>query len=544
MEHFSRRQVLLGAGALTLGLAGCGSGGSKDSTLSGNKTGAMDNFTTGTQFKAGSPLTFSTLYLNNPAYPLKNDWLFWSELTKRTNVTLQLEAVPLSDYNQKRSVVVSAGNAPFLIPKTYHPDETAFVAGGAVIPVSDYVDLMPNYKDKVAKWNLQANIDTYRQADGRYYLLPGLHENAWQDYTLAVRTDILQQLGLSTPKTWDDVYTMLKEMKKAYPKSYPLSDRFNQPTPGGNLFNLLAQAHGTSGGWGYQPAYWDVTTSKFVYPGAMDQYRQMLEYLNKLFKEGLLDPETFTQNDDKARQKLANSQSFVISTNAQFLLIQYRPDFAKTNPKATIAKIPVPIGPVGPVIDSVTRLENGMMISKKARDSKNFVAMMQLVDWLWYSDAGQEFTKWGIEGTTFVKDSAGNYQPAPGITFLGMNPSGTKDLRKDFGFGNGVFAYGGSTKLLESTFSAEEKAFQAEMNTRKLLAVPPPAPLSDTEREQATLWEAPLKDYLFEQSLKFVLGTRSLSQWDGFVSELKAKNSQQYIDVVNKAADRYKKEHG
>ena len=29
------------------------------------------------------------LYNNHPNYPLKNDWLFWSELTKRTNVTLE-----------------------------------------------------------------------------------------------------------------------------------------------------------------------------------------------------------------------------------------------------------------------------------------------------------------------------------------------------------------------------------------------------------------------------------------------------------------------
>ena len=32
---------------------------------------------------------------NNPGYPLKEDWLFWSELTKRTNVTLEPTVVPL-----------------------------------------------------------------------------------------------------------------------------------------------------------------------------------------------------------------------------------------------------------------------------------------------------------------------------------------------------------------------------------------------------------------------------------------------------------------
>ena len=36
---------------------------------------------------------------------------------------------------------------------------------------------MPNFQDKVAKWNLKADLDTLRQADGKYYLLPGLHEN-------------------------------------------------------------------------------------------------------------------------------------------------------------------------------------------------------------------------------------------------------------------------------------------------------------------------------------------------------------------------------
>ena len=544
MAHLSRRQVLAAAGAATLGLAGCGSGAKSGGNLADNRTGAMAKFGVGDQFKASATQSYSMMYLNNPAYPLKNDWMFWSELTKRTGVTLQNEVVPLSDYNQKRSVIVSAGNAPFIIPKTYHPDETAFVTGGAVIPVSDYLDLMPNYNDKVAKWSLGANLDTFRQADGKYYLLPGLHEQAWQDYTLAMRTDILAQLNLPTPQTWDDVYTVLKAMKQAYPKSYPLSDRYNQPTPGGNLFSILGLAYGTAAGWGYNPAYWDATAGKYVYPGTQDGYRAMLEYLNKLFKEGLLDPETFTQTDDKARQKLANGQSFVISTNAQHLVIQYRPDLAKTNPKATIAKVPLPVGPAGPIIDSGTRLENGIMISKQARNSKNFVAMMQFIDWLWYSDAGQEYSKWGVEGVTFTKDSAGNYQPTSDITIIGINPKGTKDLRKDYGYYNGIFSYGGTTKLLESMFTDEEKVFQKAVNSRRLTPVPPPAPLSDTEREQATLWEAPLKDYLFEQSLKFVLGQRPLSQWSAFQDELKGKNVTQYVDTVNKAYDRYKSKHG
>ena len=35
----------------------------------------------------------------------------------------------------------------------------------------------------------------------------------------------------------------------------------------------------------------------------MDQYKQMLQYLNTLVTEKLLDPESFTQTEDVALQK-------------------------------------------------------------------------------------------------------------------------------------------------------------------------------------------------------------------------------------------------
>ena len=107
-----------------------------------------------------------------------------------------------------------------------------------------------------------------------------------------------------------------------------------------------------------------------------------------------------------------------------------------------------------------------------------------------------------------------------------------------------MFAYGGSTKLLDSQFPPEELDFQKAMNARKTLPLPPPHPLNADEREQATLWETPLKDYVNQQTLKFILGQRPLSEWDAYVTELKGKNANQYIDMVNGAYQRYKKAHG
>ncbi|WP_329100715.1 extracellular solute-binding protein [Micromonospora sp. NBC_01699] len=538
-----RRVAIAAAGLLTLSLVACSEESPQATDLSGNRAGAMADFAVGDQFKATEPLSFSTLYNNHSFYPLKNDWLFWSELTKRTNVKLEPVAVPLSDYEQKRSLLIGAGDAPMIIPKTYHPQENAFVSSGAILPVSDYLDLMPNLRDKIAKWKLEPEIDTLRQSDGKFYLLPGVHEKPTHDYSLAVRADILDQLGLQMPKTWDDLYVVLKAMKARYPDTYPFSERWGKPTPGGSLLNILGVSYGTQAGWNYQHATWDPNAKKFLYTGATEQYKQMLQYVNKLVTEGLLDPESFTQTDDQARQKLANGRSFVIGANAQTLVNENRPDLAKTLPNAKLVKIPLLVGPAGE-INPASRLENGIMISTKARDSKNFVAMMQFIDWLWYSDVGQEFAKWGVEGTTYTRDGSGKRTLTVDVDVLGLNPKGTKHLQKEFGFQNGVFVYGGNLELVQSFFPPEEQEFQKVMSARKSLAVPPPYPFTDEEREQASLWETPLKDYVTQNGLRFILGQRPFTEWDAYVAELKAKNSESYLTLVNKAYERFQKDNG
>ncbi len=546
--QLSRRQILAAAGFIGLaGLTGCGSGGDGGDSedLSKKQNGAMKEYRAGQRFKATAPLSFSVLHNNNPVYPTKKSWLFWKELTRRTGVTLEPVDVPLVDYEKKRSVLIGAGDAPFLIPKTYHPSEVAFVSSGAILPVSEYVHLMPNFRAKVKKWKLEPELDSIRQSDGKYYLLPGLHERAKANYSLSFRTDVLDRHGLALPTTWDEVHDVLKALKEEYPDTYPWTDRWstNTPFPCGALFSYLGQAYGVKAGWTYDNISFDAQARKFVFTGAQDNFRQMIDYLRKIVAEKLLDPESFTQQDDQAVQKLLAEKSYVISANSQVLVQNYRYDLQKQVKGAQIEMVPVPLGPAGPVILGGTRLENGVMISSKALKSDSFVAMMQFVDWLWYSDEGQEFCRWGVEGVTYTH-SAGRYQPKPGISLMGSAPNAPKDLQKDYGFFNGVFAYGGSRDLASSHFGPDEKKFQEAMAQRRELPVDPAHPLRSVEQEQATLWDTPLRDHVTQNTLKFVLGKRLMSEWDAYVGELRAKNMDRLVDLHNKAYERYKKENG
>ncbi|MER5431365.1 extracellular solute-binding protein [Streptomyces sp. NPDC002588] len=546
--QLSRRQILAAAGFIGLaGLTGCGSGdeGGDSKDLSKKQNGAMREYRAGQQFKASKPLSFSVLHNNNPNYPLKDGWLFWKELTRRTGITLKPIAVPLSDYEKKRSVLIGAGDAPFLIPKTYHPSEVAFVSSGAILPVSEYVHLMPNFRDKVRKWKLEPELDAIRQSDGRYYLLPGLHEKVKSGYSLSLRTDVLDRLGLSLPTTLDEVYEVFGALRAEYPDRYPFSDRWstNTPFPAAALMSYLGQAYGVRAGWTYDNISYDSKAGEFVFTGATDGYRQMVAYVRKLVAGKLMDPESFTQTDDEAVQKLLGEKSFAISANPQELVQNYRYNLERQVKGAKIEMVPVPLGPAGPVLLSGTRLENGVMISSKALKSDTFVAMMQFVDWLWYSDEGQRFARWGVQGTTYTY-SSGRYELKPGISLMGSDPDAPKDLQKDYGFYNGVFAYGGSWALVSSTFSQDERRFQDAMSQREELPVDPAHPLQSVEQEQASLWETPLRDHVTQNTLKFALGKRPLSEWDAYVAELKAKNADRLVEMHNKARDRFKKENG
>src|SRR5690606_30525895 len=103
--------------------------------------------------------TIPMLYSDHPNYPYKKDWLLFEEIKKRTNVNLDMTIVPMSDYGQKRSLLISSGDAPYIIPKTYPGEEVPFVSSGTILPISDYVDFMPNYKEKVEKWEIEPFLE-------------------------------------------------------------------------------------------------------------------------------------------------------------------------------------------------------------------------------------------------------------------------------------------------------------------------------------------------------------------------------------------------
>jgi putative aldouronate transport system substrate-binding protein len=550
--RIAKRKALATAAvtSLALALAACGSDSDADSPddggdgpdLSGQLVGAMEDYGVGDTFVASEPVNFGLLYRDHPNYPFKEDWLILEQLENEHNVTFDFVNVPLSDWNERRNLLVGAGDAPEIVPATYSGEESQFVAGGALLPVSDYLEYLPNFQDKVEKWGLEAEIEDLRQEDGKFYLLPGLHELTPAQYTIAIRSDLFEAAGITEdPATWDEFADQLEAVKQAHPQlEYGLTDGWDNVDALNSMLSTAAPNFGTMGGvnWGFGDGLW-WNGDEFECAGAMDAYRDMIAYFADLVDRGLLDPEAVTQDKDAAISKLLNDQVAAKGTNTQEIE-EYRTAFADNGKQGEFRLITVPAGPGGNNLVAGARRESGVMITSKAAESEHLVALLQYVDWQYFSDEGLEFAKWGVEGETFTRESDGTRKLLDDIDWSGINPGAPKLLNADFGFYNGVWtlAHGSTAELYQSMLRPEVAEFVEAMNQKTELPLPPPKRLNEQEREQFALLRATLEGHVEQSSAQFILGQRSLDEWDAYVAELEGMGMSNYVQIANEAASR------
>lgn len=539
--------ALLMAGSLAACGGGSDSGSSSGPTLSSSEADKDLDYEYGADvtFHSEEAVTYPMMFSDHENYPYKDDWRLWSIIKEKANVDFKLTTVARIDYNDKVTASVNSGSAPYIIPKIY--DSKPFEDSGQVVAISDWVQYMPNYQKQVKEWGMEDDLKQTYASDGKYYRLPGMWEDVAGGYSLIIRKDVFEAAGVDLSQeatwTWEDFYDALKKVQDYTGKDSVWSDQYQL----GCALNLAANVYGvkagnsTDGGdWGLQDGMkFDFDKNEFYFADTTEEYKEFLSYFNKLYNEGIIDPETFTQDSQQAQAKFFRGDSYVLSANYQQLS-----DILSSNKMqvedSELYFLTTPSGPKGDlkVSSALGRLENGIMISQSALDDlgeEGFIKMLRFIDWLWYSDEGHELTQWGVEGETYTKDDSGNITLNSDIYYNGFNPGASKQLNVDYGFGGGVFAYGGNTQVQLSKFTADEKEWNERINANKEdQKLQPPVLSNEEEKEELNLIKVPLMDYVNTSALEFISGKKSLdTDWDAYVAECESKGSSRYADKVN-----------
>ena len=566
-------------------LAGCGSSGDTQSTSTDTSTGSKTENTTGTEaasteaaveenldyqygldttFHSDDPVTYSFFFSDASWYPMVDTWKtegVFKKIEEVTNVTLDITSIDSGDYNQKVALMINAGEAAYIIPKTY--DESPYVDGGAIVPISDYTQYMPYFTDFVEKYNMQDDLKTITKSDGKFYRLPGMLEAPVQDYTFMIRKDLFDAAGVDVPAiekdwTWDDLYDALVKVK-AYMVSegmikesdYVWSDLWcgSEVTDGsgGNLLKLMASAYDVQAGWAIgNGMLYDSTKDEWYFGPTSDNFKAYLSEVTKYVQGGILDPETFTQDNQTACNKFYRGETAILSVNrSQYTswLANLDENLGAGNYETYLCLLPR--GEKTNYLPENSRLENGVMISKRALDElgeEGFIKMIRFVDWLFYSHEAYNLTKWGVEGETYAD---GTKSLLDGYQCGGLGIAGDEsdiDIRLQWGYAGGNFYYGGTIAEMTDNFNPDIMDFVNRITeARDVKPLDPSYVADEEENEQLNLWKTPLIDNVNTWTLQFATGVKNVdADWDAYVASCEGLNSITMADYINEIYQRTK----
>ncbi|WP_066719422.1 extracellular solute-binding protein [Clostridium sp. Marseille-P299] len=496
--------------------------GSKDSSK--GTTNGSDN---------QDPVKIKIYYSDNATLPFKEDWLTVTEAEKRFNVDFEFEVIPIADYATKVSLALNTGNnTPDVILYQSTKGENASLAlNGALVPISDYSDLTPNFNAYVEKFGLTDAINSLNLADGKRYYLPSLFDIPFYDGGLILREDFLTTEGLAAPKTYDDLYKILKAYKEKNPDSYPLTILAGPRV----LYRMTMPAFGVSlgknGASGTNTLSWNYEKGEYFTGAISDGYKQYISYLAKLYAEGLLDPEMADPIDGDAwSQKLASGKS--IATYAYYDQIGGVTAASEID-GFKLQMYPALEGPAGAHHQPKSRTGSGIMFPAATAERKDFERVVKTIDEVFFSEEGAKLWCLGVEGVTYTEENGK-------ITYsdeLVNSAEGVyKTLQVKYGCGSDV------TQLVwvneremtkyDENYASINKVVAAMGNV--IQEIPPTPLFDDMTAEDAGVLQTPLLDAFEVWADAFITGKKSVeNDWDTYVNEMKNLKIDDFCKIYN-----------
>ena len=309
MKMKSAKRVVAAALAVTMAstmFAGCGSKGNNASNA--DKVD-MENLT--------FPLAETVTITGTTSYPVgteedPNKRTIFKRLEEETNVHVDWTAISSDQWGDKISLNMANANTltDFVFTAGFGDNDLIRYADqGVIVPVEEYINnYMPNLKavfDKYPEYRTMCE-----DADGHIWALPWIEQLGSEKTAIQtvgnnmtfINQKWLDFLGLETPTTVDEFEQVLLAFQEHAPELQkefgidgdiiPMSCIVNDQDP-----NLLINGFGDGIGDVDMGQHIAVTDDKKVICTATtDGFRKGVEWLHKLYAEGLIDPECFTQD--------------------------------------------------------------------------------------------------------------------------------------------------------------------------------------------------------------------------------------------------------
>ncbi|MBM7585953.1 putative aldouronate transport system substrate-binding protein [Bacillus pakistanensis] len=470
-----------------------------------------------------------------------DDLMLWNKYEEMTNIDVNWETVQIQSLEEKRNLMLASGDYPDMIfaAAFSRSDIAKYGKQGVFLPLNDLIDeYAPNLKKLMEKYPVIEQGIT--MADGNIYSLPAFYDPEFiglSTGTSWIKSEWLDKLGLEEPKTLDEFYNVLKAFKEQDPNGNGKADEI--PWGGGYgidpLINELGGAFGiNSRGTSNKHIDLDIETDEVRFEPTSDDYKELLQYLNKLYKDGLINQDIFTTEPHEFNAAAGSGNYGVLSS---------------IDPKTLLGLdgyvgIPVLAGEDGKqLLTGVgSRLGNiGMFVMTDKNE--NPAATLRWMDHF-YGDEGSKMFFMGFEGVTF-EEKDGEFVYTEEIT---NNPDGlnldqaiSKYLTWPGGYYPGFVQkkYFQGAEAKDAQTANSEKALPHTLSQDKIW---PAFNFTIEEQDQISTMSTDIDTFVEESTAAFITGDKSFSEWDQYVETLEKMGLKDYLKIYQAAYERYKEQ--
>ncbi|MGL4911635.1 MAG: extracellular solute-binding protein [Romboutsia sp.] len=526
---------------LTMLITGCQSTGSS-SKEDANKSNIQVE-------ESGFPIVKEPITLNVMAPGVgKAEWKDMETIkdySEKTNINLNVTSPPQADFSTKLNLAFASGDLPDVIfaagSDLKSSMEIDYGSQGTLVALEDLIDqYAPNLK-KILDENpdIRKSITT---PDGHIYSLPYLTREdtgIWPIGPLWYNGDWLKALNVTElPKTIDEFYELLVRFRDEDPNGngkkdeIPLSD-----------VKLTWTKQWLMSPFGIKTLDIEENDGKVRYTPATEEYKAYLQFMNKLYKEKLLDQEVYSQSEDQKKAKGQNNQVGVFQEYYSFFMSGKTEEEALDYPMWQPLTSEYSKEPVVPISPRITR--GSFAITSKCLTPE---AAIRWVDYL-YSDEGFEYFNQGPEGVLWnyetndagekVKVFKDNIDPAKGEEERGKITPDYSVMTP--GYRRTLDPIKADKNDPESKFSEFIKK-ETEEKITKYGEVPfPLVYLTREEQDKVAASATDLKTYVEQMEAKFIAGVEPMENWDKYIKTLESMNLKEYVDTYQAAYDRWAK---
>lgn len=487
-------------------LSGCGGAAQKGSETT---QASVETTAAQTTSAAAEPATVDLMTFALIQKQDVNDLWIWKGIEEKTNVRIKCTTYDSSTYDEKLNTVIASGNMPDLMSMPVPDGANKFGTQGAILDIKQYFDKMPN----LAGWIKQfPEIYTdYLSADGKMYAFPAGGSGETGRRGWLYRKDVFTKNNLKAPDSFDELYQDLKQLKTIYPDSYPLVFR-------SGLANLRIPAPQ----WGtsfLEILYYDYDKKEWRFGPTEDNFKEMIKFFNKLYVEKLIPPDWLTINTDQWVDMISTGKAFVTFDYASRLDFFNLP-MQEKNAEFQLAYMNPPVSPVNDSRLMPYTFQESYTTSVSST-TKKLDAVLKVMDWM-FSEEGRDTVSWGKEGETYTVVDGKKKFPSE-LKTMG-------DIQNKFGiFLANSYAWFDYDSIM-SVFSPELTEAVVEGKKHDAKPIPIVAFTENESNELGTLADT-IKKASDEQLTKFILGTRSIDEWDKYVEEINQLNVKRLIEL-------------